>query len=78
MRRGWGLYLEILGDLMIIFGGGLLLYIFVVIEIAGGYGQEPNRYIRWIEIALGPGVIILGANRLWRDITRRRHGTRPS
>ncbi len=78
MRKLWGMYKELLGDLVILLCGGLLLYIFVVIELQGRYGQEPNRYIRWAEIALGPVVIALGIDRLLQDLKRRLHGSRPS
>mgnify|MGYP001419187934 CR=1 FL=1 len=72
MKRAWRLFKEYLGDLVTIFCGLLLLYIFVTIEIQGKYGQEPNAIIRWVEIALGPVLVFLGIDNLVRDMRQRK------
>ena len=58
---------EIIGDALIIAFGVLLIYIFVVIEVMGQYGYEPNKYIRWFELFMGVPMILLGINRLIKD-----------
>ena len=68
LKSFWDTYAEIIGDLLVILFGCLLLYIFVIIEILGAYGHEPNKYIRWAEITMGVPIVILGINRLIQDI----------
>ena len=72
LRRSWNLFRELLGDALIVISGFLMLYIFIIIEIYGQYAHEPNTIIRWIEIALGPAIIVLGIDRFWSDLKRRK------
>jgi len=72
MKRAWNLFRELLGDALIILSGFLMLYIFIIIEIYGQYAHEPNTIIRWVEILLGPAVIILGVDRFIKDLRLRK------
>ena len=72
MRRAWNLFRELLGDALIIIGGFLMLYLFVIIEIFGQFAHEPNAIIRWIEIAMGPIFIVLGIDRFIKDLRLRK------
>jgi len=59
---------ELIGDALLIAFGVILIYIFVVIEVMGFYGQEANKYIRWAELVMGIPVILIGIERLLDDI----------
>lgn len=62
---------EIIGDLLLIAFGIILVYIFVVIELLGQYGQEQNSIIRRIELFMGVPIFLLGIERLIRDVRRK-------
>lgn len=70
MKNFWEHYKELLADAMLIIFGGILIYIFVVIELLGYYGVEANAIIRRIEIIMGIPLIILGVERFIHDIRR--------
>jgi len=61
-------YWEILGDALLIFLGAFLIYIFLMIEILGYYGQEQNVIVRRIELFLGLPILVLGIAHLIRDL----------
>jgi hypothetical protein len=73
MSRIWNLFKELAGDLLTIVGGAMMLYVFITIEIYGRYAQEPNQYIRWVELLMGGGIVALGIERLIMDIIRIRN-----
>ena len=64
MNRRW----EIIGDLLLIAFGIILVYIFIVIELLGQYGQEQNSIIRRIELFMGVPILLLGVERFIRDV----------
>ena len=70
MKNFWNMYGEILGDIFLILFGVMLFYIFIVIEIQGRYGQETNQFIRRLEVIMGIPIILLGINRLLKDLKR--------
>ena len=59
---------DIIGDSLIIAFGITLVYIFVVIELLGFYGHEPNKIMRWVELIMGAPIIFIGVERLIDDI----------
>mgnify|MGYP001570687262 CR=1 FL=1 len=67
MKFSW---LEIIGDALLIVFGLILIYIFVTIEILGYYGMEENSIIRWIELWIGIPIIMVGLNRLIKDVKK--------
>lgn len=62
--------LEIMGDALIVAFGAVALFIFIVIEVFGRFGHQPNRYILWIEIFMGVPMIVLGTERFVKDARR--------
>lgn len=62
---------EIIGDALLIAFGIILIYIFAVIEIMGYYGQEANKYIRWVELFAGLPILLIGIDRLIEDWKRK-------
>jgi len=66
----WNEIKEILGDALIVAFGVVALFIFIVIEVFGRFGYEPNRYILWLEIFMGIPMIILGVERFIHDMKR--------
>lgn len=63
--NAWHDLAETIGDGCIMLLGGLLVYIFITIEVLGVYGVEPNKIIRDLEKYAGFPILALG---LWRLI----------
>ena len=64
----WGDWKELIGDALIVGFGIILLFIFVTIEMYHSFGQEPNKYIRWIELFLGGVIVLAGIERMVDDL----------
>ena len=65
-------FLELLGDLFIVLLGVLMIYIFLVIEVFGMYGQEMNEIIRRAEFFMGFPIILFGIYHFVKDIPRKK------
>jgi hypothetical protein len=61
------LFLEILGDALLIAFGCVFIFIFVTIEIFGMFGYEANVVMRWFELICGVPIIVLGIYHLVQD-----------
>jgi hypothetical protein len=70
MRNWWNAYKELVGDAMVIFFGGWMVFIFITIEIYGRYGVEHNAFMRWFELIGSGAVGALGIDRFVGDIRR--------
>ena len=70
----WEWIKELLGDILIIWWGGWTLFVFSWIGLFGEMrAVEPNHWILIIEWLLCACGIILGIERLIKDIRNRRH-----
>ena len=72
MKKFWGGYFELLGDVLIILLGAILIYIFVTIEVLGYYAVESNALILWLEKYMGFPIIFIGVCLLIMDLKRRK------
>ena len=65
----WDKIKECYGDAFLIVAGGWILAHLIMIELWGVIRiQEANSWILWVEIGLVSGIIILGIERLIKDL----------
>ena len=63
---------EIISDTILIGCGIAFIYIFLSIQITGGYlAVENTKWIRWSEIFMGFLILAVGLERLIDDLKRR-------
>ena len=63
---------EIISDFILIGCGIAFTYIFLSIQITGGYrAVEPNSWIRYAEIGLSFIILAVGLERLFDDFKKR-------
>ncbi len=73
----WEIIKEIAADIIIIAYGGFFSWVFIWILLHGTMRiVEPNTYILWIEIIVALIIVILGIERLIRDIKKKGKGDR--
>jgi len=68
---------EIAADIIIIAYGGFFSWVFIWVLLHGSMRiVEPNIYILWIEVIVALIIVVLGIERLIRDIKKNDKGDR--
>jgi hypothetical protein len=70
---------EIAADIVIIAYGGFFSWVFIWVLLHGSmHIVETNIYILWIEVVVAPMLVVLGIERLIKDIKKNDKGNRIS
>jgi len=65
----WNKFKECYGDALLILGWAGLLFHLIMIKLQGVVSiYEPREWVLWIEIPLAALIIVLGIERLWKDL----------